>query len=198
MPRRPKRKRPRKDNEQQLYCWGDNAHSQLGIGDGVGQQREPVRVDLKRWTDVVASQAFSCGIAEDGELFCWGSGEFGRTARGRPQIRTTPGRARSPFDRYTQLSAGWFSACGTREDRSVWCWGRNAEGQLGVEDTADRDRPTRMSNIEASQVAVGRFFTCILTYEGEVACVGRNSLSQLGAFTEEEQVSSLIFQKGWR
>ncbi|MEL7367603.1 MAG: hypothetical protein AAFN74_01730 [Myxococcota bacterium] len=186
------------DVDGRLFCWGRNTQSQLGLGNEAAQERKPTRVGRKRWRYVTASQAYSCGITTNEDLFCWGNGEFGRTARGNQQVRDTPGRTLSPFDGYQQLSSGWFSACGVRADRSVWCWGRNTEGQLGLGETEDRDRPHQMPNVAAQDVAVGRFFTCVLTVEGRVACTGRNSSSQLGVSLSEDQVSSLIFQNGWR
>jgi len=47
------------------------------------------------------------------------------------------------FD-WLQVSAGGESACALRDDGSLWCWGRNQHGQLGLGDADTRTFPTRL------------------------------------------------------
>ncbi len=53
------------------------------------------------------------------------------------------GRLLPPLDR----------GVGTRTDRTVWCWGNNDHGQLGLGDTSVRTTPTQVSG------RTGRVFT---------------------------------------
>src|SRR6188508_3229944 len=39
---------------------------------------------------------------------------------------------------WVQVSGGAGHSCGIRTDRSLWCWGLNETGQLGVGDEVDR------------------------------------------------------------
>jgi alpha-tubulin suppressor-like RCC1 family protein len=61
----------------------------------------------------------------------------------------------------------------------VWCWGRNAEGQLGSEDVSLRDAPTLLDR-RAISVDVGFFTTCLVDTAGVVACAGQNDHGELG------------------
>ncbi len=45
----------------------------------------------------------------------------------------------------TQLSAGDAHVCALRDDASVWCWGRNAEGSCGMAGGANVLSPARVS-----------------------------------------------------
>ena len=70
-------------------------------------------------------------------------------------------------------------------DGSLWCWGKNAFGQLGVGDTLDRRIPTRVgARVRWRSVAGGYGFTCavrtddILLYSGPIT--SRNWVSTPG------------------
>ena len=45
---------------------------------------------------------------------------------------------------WAKISTGDEHTCAVRADRSLWCWGANSSGQLGLGDTIDRLVPTRV------------------------------------------------------
>jgi len=45
---------------------------------------------------------------------------------------------------WAKISTGTTYTCGVRADRSLWCWGYNSDGQLGLGDRTDRLVPTRV------------------------------------------------------
>src|SRR5687767_2846250 len=45
---------------------------------------------------------------------------------------------------WRNVSTGRDSTCGVKTDGSLWCWGDNTYGQLGLGDTTDRLVPTRV------------------------------------------------------
>ena len=58
--------------------------------------------------------------------------------------------ARSPIrvgvdSDWQEAAAGGFHSCGLRRDGSVWCWGENAQSQLGLGDVARRSAPAHVS-----------------------------------------------------
>lgn len=81
-----------------VYCWGNNANGQLGNGkSGLFQQEdEPVAVVRsgaltgKEIVDVSAGDAFTCALASDGTVACWGKGENGRLGNGSTTDKNTP------------------------------------------------------------------------------------------------------------
>lgn len=72
------------------------------------------------------------------------------------------------------------------KDGEVYAWGRNASGQLGVEDFVIRNKPTRVmffSGVEGrkvSLIACGAAFTIVATEQKEVYSFGHNESGQLG------------------
>jgi alpha-tubulin suppressor-like RCC1 family protein len=94
-----------------LYCWGDNADGEIGIGTTGADVPAPTRVGTDTdWIAVGAGQQRTCGIKGAGELHCWGLGHG-----------TTPARIGADAD-WVSLSYEWVHGCGLKRDGSLWCF----------------------------------------------------------------------------
>lgn len=79
-----------------------------------------------------------------------------------------------------RLDAGSYHACVVL-DGALYCWGQNQRGRLGVGDTENRARPTRVgADNDWSDVTAGSEHTCALKVDGSVYCFGTNDNGQLG------------------
>jgi len=77
-----------------LWCWGDNAHGQLGDGTRV-HRNVPVEVrGIGEVTAVAASEGHTCAQARDGSLWCWGRNRDGELGDGSAEDRDLPVRVR--------------------------------------------------------------------------------------------------------
>jgi len=66
-------------------------------------------------------------------------------------------------------------------DGSLWCWGDNTFGQLGLGDNAWRTTPQMVAGItDVVSVSLGDYHTCALKRDGSLWCWGRNNYGQLG------------------
>ena len=94
------------------------------------------------------------------------------------------------------VAVGAGFACAKLGDRSVWCWGRNDQGQLGYP-TADlcpgdlgggqtksiacHTFPFQVVGLDnVSSLASGSAFSCAILVDGSVRCWGGNTLGELG------------------
>jgi alpha-tubulin suppressor-like RCC1 family protein len=175
-----------------LYCWGRNSSSQLGLGDGGPEQtRTPTRVGDATYSHIHAGQDHTCGIRTDGSLYCWGLNQSGNLGTGDRVAHSSPIQIGDKLD-WTEISLDTFHTCAIDSAQHLFCWGRNVEGQLGVGDNDDRLSPALVSGEGFVGVAVGRFHTCALKADDSVWCAGANDTGQLGlgdtdrrnAFTE--------------
>jgi alpha-tubulin suppressor-like RCC1 family protein len=63
--------------------------------------------------------------------------------------------------------------CALKEDGTVWCWGRNRNGQLGDGTLRARLAPVQVKGLTgATQVIAGRRMSCALRKDGTVRCWG--------------------------
>ena len=83
----------------------------------------------------------------------------------------------------SQLAVGSLHACVIVE-KSVYCWGDNATGQLGTFDVTSSSTPLRVPVIStATAVSAGYGHTCALLEDKTVWCWGTNAQKQLGFAT---------------
>ena len=133
-----------------LWCWGDNSSGELGIGSHTGQNR-PRQVTTpatRGWATVTAASDYTCATRADGTLWCWGDNSSGQLGLG-------PGGGRGqdlPRQVTTPATGGWASVatgaedtCGTRTDATLWCWGYNGAGELGIGNLISQGRPRQVS-----------------------------------------------------
>jgi alpha-tubulin suppressor-like RCC1 family protein len=69
--------------------------------------------------------------------------------------------------------------CAIGDGGGVWCWGRNAYGQLGDDSVVNRSTPVAPAVATSQLIAAGRYHSCSAT-DNTVWCWGRNDYGQLG------------------
>ncbi|XP_030530512.1 ultraviolet-B receptor UVR8 [Rhodamnia argentea] len=103
-----------------------------------GSETAPASGDPSRRVVAVASgEAHTLALTGDGFVYAWGRGLFGRLGTGSEEDELFPVRVKFDFpqDRRVKIvgiAAGAYHSLCLADDGSVWCWGYNAYGQLGV------------------------------------------------------------------
>ncbi len=170
------------------YCWGRNAEGQLGLGPTGGTVRlTPVAsVGGLTFQAISTGWRFTCALvdATGGAAYCWGMNNDGKLGTGSTALWTinVPTLVTGGLS-FVSVSAGRNHACGITTAGAAYCWGRNAEGQLGI-GTATVAKPAPQlvtGGMTFTAISAGRDFTCGVTTGGAAYCWGRNNAGQLGA-----------------
>ena len=135
------------DTEGVGFCWGRNSYGQVGNGDTSGTNAAsptPIAGSLL-FDHFSLGEEFTCAVTVSGALYCWGRNHYDQLGIAEPgqnqvEIPTRVGTESS----WLKVAAQGDSACGLQEGGTLWCWGRNHRGQLGVGDTDERMSPTRV------------------------------------------------------
>jgi alpha-tubulin suppressor-like RCC1 family protein len=163
------------------FCWGGNNWGQLG--DGTKTDRPtPVRVrGGHSFRQVVPGYQHTCGMTPTGKVYCWGDNTFRQLGDGTTaESRTLPAAVTGDLV-FTQLSAGNLHTCGVTGTNIAYCWGRNADGQLGDGTVAQRAKPTMVARgLRFSGVDAGVQHTCGVSTTKVAWCWGNNTYAQLG------------------
>ncbi len=169
-----------------LRCWGKNDSGDIGDGTSSGTAPAPVGVSGgASWTTVAVGGSHTCAIRTDGSLWCWGSGTSGQLGDGRSSgSAVDPARVGTDTD-WTMVAAGVASTCAIKSDGSLYCWGNNSDGQLGVM-ASEVDVPTRVNGVWVS-IAMHGAHSCALQAGGLLFCWGSNKEGQIGDGTLDSQ-----------
>ncbi|NMO18212.1 chromosome condensation regulator RCC1 [Pyxidicoccus fallax] len=134
----------------EVACWGSNATGALG-DDTALDSVSPVRpVGLASGVrQVRAGWAFTCAVVADGDVRCWGQNQSGQLGDGTRLHRAAPVRVAGLPEEAEDVAAGMTSACAVLRDGRVWCWGGNAQGQLGDGTQMDRVAPVAVEGLDA-------------------------------------------------
>ena len=195
-----------------VKCWGSNTSGQLGIGSGVhslgwksdqmGDALAKVSLGAGRTArEIATGVAHACVILDDDTVKCWGGNEQGQLGlgdvRSRGQASVDMGDALPVVDLGTgrraialAMSASASHTCVVLDDHTLKCFGWNAEGQLGLEDTNARGGSPDTAGDALDTVPLGAGFlvdvagvgnghTCALGL-ALLKCWGRNDFGQLG------------------
>jgi alpha-tubulin suppressor-like RCC1 family protein len=143
-----------------LRCWGS-----LGEGSVPAASDAPVVV-LAGVAQVGLGQDHSCARMRDGTVQCWGSRRVGELGDGLsiersyprlrrherigggvvadPMFRPTPEPVHGLRD-VTDLAVGDYHSCALTGAGTVYCWGRNDDGQIGDGTQVDASLPVSPS-----------------------------------------------------
>ncbi len=202
-----------------LWCWGNNSWRQLGNLSNADSS-VPVRVSKPspppdRWVDVAAGLGHTCGLGvmiseEDdeessGTIWCWGQNNYGQHGNGNNLFTTTPNIIEAEnggsWNTIARTGAGAGEhVCAIGGDSSLWCWGRNHNGQLGDGTTLTKLIPTKISagpadnnRSEWTSACTGYQHTCAIDSNQDLWCWGANGSGQLGlGATAPEGVNQVL------
>ncbi|MCE7983053.1 MAG: RCC1 repeat-containing protein [Caldilinea sp. CFX5] len=182
-----------------LYCWGTNNRGQLGTGT-VDSSRAPLRV-VGVPGDAVALTAgldHACALFKNNLAYCWGSNRSRQLGRDAPGLASVPqflqpailSDGSAPVAGIPTIVGGRYHTCLITPLRTLQCWGRNSDGQLGDGTQLPRPRPLNVTGLTGvTAVALGAEHTCALLQSGGVKCWGANVAGQLGNGTTREQLT---------
>uniref|UniRef100_A0AAZ3RI90 HECT-type E3 ubiquitin transferase n=1 Tax=Oncorhynchus tshawytscha TaxID=74940 RepID=A0AAZ3RI90_ONCTS len=176
--------------EGEVFSWGDGDYGKLGHGNS-STQKYPKLIQGPLQGKVVvcvsAGYRHSAAVSEDGELYTWGEGDFGRLGHGDSNSRNIPTLVKD-ISNVGEVSCGSSHTIALSKDgRTVWSFGGGDNGKLGHGDT---NRVYKPKVVEALQgmfirnVCAGSQSSLALTSTGQVRLTvyawGNNSMGQCG------------------
>ena len=175
----------------ELWTWGRNDYGALG-DNTITQRLTPVTTSAggANWKQVAGGGNHTAAIKTDGTLWTWGRNDNGgQLGTNDLTTRSTPVQVFGSEINWKQVSCGYFITAAIKTDGTLWTWGQNLSGQLGVDDTTDRPTPVQVfgSAINWKQVACGSFYTAAIKTDGTLWTWGNNSYGQLGDNTTTDK-----------
>jgi alpha-tubulin suppressor-like RCC1 family protein len=170
-----------------VYAWGRNDYGQVG-DNTVTNRGSPIQVG-GLFADVfivsvAAGQHHTVAMANDGQIYTWGYNINGQIGDGTQSNRMLPVRLRGSIAGVVMksITAGYdFSAC-VEMYGSVYTWGSNAKGQIGINSTASVITAPIRVNVPTtvSTIAAGGGYIIALADNGTIYGWGDAQRGELG------------------
>lgn len=188
------------------YCWGgDGSFGVLGNNTTAGSYA-PVAVDTtgvlagKTLIDISANLYNSCALDSDGQAYCWGDGGNGKLGNGNTIQFNYPVLVTMPIGKqFAQLASGSEHTCALDTTNSIYCWGQNAQGQIGDNTyTSWFTTPSPLysggdaNGIQFAEVRIGGNSVCARSDTGSLLCWGQNTYGQGGNNTTGNSLGPLL------
>lgn len=177
-----------------VFSMGTNGSGQTGLGTTRGNASIATPIDAtnlagRKITQVAAGDRFSLLLADDGSVFSFGANNAGQLGLGTPGDRSVA----MPIDatnlggrKITKISAGFEHSLLLADDGSVFAFGRNSSGQLGLgtsnvgEPVAKLVDTTVLGGSNVTAISAGHAHSLILSDDGRAFSFGMNLSRQLG------------------
>ncbi|XP_042145750.1 E3 ubiquitin-protein ligase HERC2 isoform X2 [Ixodes scapularis] len=172
----------------ELYTWGLGEYGRLGHGDNLTQLR-PKQVSALAGHRIVqvacgSRDAQTLALSDEGQVFSWGDGDFGKLGRGGSEGCSVPHNVeRLNGLGVCQVECGaQFSLALTRAGQ-VWTWGKGDYFRLGHGSDAHVRKPQLVEGLQGKKVihvSVGALHCLAVTDQGQVYAWGDNDHGQQG------------------
>jgi alpha-tubulin suppressor-like RCC1 family protein len=166
-----------------LWAWGYNDRGQLGQGDTTNRS-SPVQIGARTaWSTISAGLQMCAAIDTDNYLWTWGFASSTKLGLGdNDQVhKSSPTQVGSETWSTVSTPVTKHSTMAIRTNGTLWGWGANSYGELGLNDTSTRSSPVQVGGLTTwSSVYVGNNNSHGITTTGELWSWGRNGYGRLG------------------
>lgn len=185
-----------------VYAWGNGEWGQLGLNSEHSHQI-PYQVHgpgdvgyLSGITAVAAGEDFSLALKNDGTVWAWGHNNPYELGNGTLTSSYTPVQVKGPdgagfLTDVVAIAAGNYTGLALKRDGTVWAWGDNRYGQLGVNSDNPHGYPVQVhgpGNVGflsgITGVSAGEDHSLAVKSDGSVYAWGRNNNGQLGVHSD--------------
>ncbi len=163
-----------------LWTWGNGYEG--GIGNNY--KKNPERfVGISDCKSVSVGFSHALILKDDGSVWAWGNNYRGQLGNGNSGSNSNSDSfvKISGLDEIVSISARMHSSMALKNDGSVWTWGYNANGQLGIGSHDDQVTPNNVVlDKKAIKISAGDYYSIVLLENGTVWAWGINDKGQLG------------------
>ena len=184
--------------DRTLWAWGFNGNGQLG--DGTTKDRNlPVQIGTgSDWKTVAAGGNHTLAIKTDGTLWAWGDNLWGQVGNGTFGTEFHAPIKIGTASNWMSVFSGRSFSFAIRTDGTLWAWGDNFYGQLGIASSVAYG-PTQVGNETTwKSVSGGNDHTLAVKNDGTLWSWGSNSRGELGdGTTTDSATPSQVGTANW-
>ncbi|OXM87400.1 fibronectin type III domain-containing protein [Paenibacillus rigui] len=169
-------------NDGTVWAWGYNDSGQLGDGSTLTRLTPQKVSGITNVSEIAAGGSHSLAIKTDGTVWAWGTNSAGILGNTSISGQSTVPVPVSLTGVFRKISAGLGYSLAIKNDGTIWSWGDNADGQLGLGSKGGYGSvPSQIQGfIGISSVTAGSSHSGAITSTGTYLSWGYNFDGQLG------------------
>lgn len=170
-------------NDSSIWAWGNNSYGELGLGLDSFDFNIPHKINGSKWIKICAAANTTFAIQANGKLWCWGKNTLalGLTNQFKDSMYfKSPHEIDNSTD-WVDISSSGTHTIALKKDGSIWGWGNNDGGQLGLNNYNNTAVPTKIGNqTDWVKIYVGSASSYAIKANGTLWGWGENRNWQLG------------------
>jgi alpha-tubulin suppressor-like RCC1 family protein len=180
---------------EHVWSFGNGADGRLGLGEGVGNQFKPTRIEsLSEIKSISSGSQFGMVLDHSGSLWSFGYNHFGELGLGDNTNRNSPCKIEG-VPQIVQVSCGYHHSLILDSHGGVLSFGYNYYGQLGHSGTTSKNTPEKIPNLVDIVQIFGAGATSIVKNDSHQFFVFGNNCSYQ---PENGNILSPVEQENWR
>jgi alpha-tubulin suppressor-like RCC1 family protein len=192
-----------------LWGWGYNFYGQLGLGDNITYNTPQQVGSNTNWNKIYTSKTVttsgidgcSAAIKDDGTLWTTGRNTYGQLGLGNTTNRNVFTQViTAGINTWLMVSIGVGFMAGIKTDGTLWTWGVNTSGELGLGNTTQYNSPQKVgTDTDWVQVECGANFTIARKSNNNIYSTGNNTNGTLarGSFGVNRSTFAQIGSSTW-
>jgi alpha-tubulin suppressor-like RCC1 family protein len=182
-----------------LWSWGQNNNGQLGLNNTTYYSSPKQVGALTTWLNakLACTDNSVMAVKSDGTLWFWGNIGSGASGLGVVTATYSSPKQVGALTNWSNISKSASFTLATKTDGTLWSWGNNPYGQLGIGNITSYSSPKQVGALTNwSNVGAGSVFSVAIKTDGTIWSFGRNNNGQLGLnnttnYSSPKQVGAL-------
>jgi alpha-tubulin suppressor-like RCC1 family protein len=166
-----------------LWAWGLNQAGELGQNNRT-RYSSPVQIPGTTWSSISGGGNHSLATKTDGTLWAWGGDANSVNALGQNNRVKYSSPVQIPGTNWNSISANLQHSLATKTDGTLWGWGGNYDGELGLNNISSLgsgvSSPTQIPGTTWSSINAGSSNSLATKTDGTLWGWGNNQFGKLG------------------
>ena len=157
-----------------LWVWGIGTDGRIGDGTTVSKS-SPTQITGTNWKQSACGKFHTAAVKTDGTLWVWGNNASGQLGTSNATNYSSPVQTVSATNDWKMVTCGEYTTMAIKTDGTLWGWGGNQYGTLGVGDGNNKSSPTQTAASGTwKQVALGNYHGGAVKTDGTLWMWGYN------------------------
>jgi alpha-tubulin suppressor-like RCC1 family protein len=129
-----------------LWVWGRNDRGSLGLNQANNTRySSPVQIPGTNWASIGQGSYISgSAIKTDGTLWSWGYNAYGMLGHNQGTGNNISSPTQIPGTNWASVKMGYFNTYAFKTDGTLWVWGDNGTGYLGLNNKTQYSSPIQL------------------------------------------------------